>query len=159
MRGLSLTQPWAQLVAIGAKRIETRSWSTKYRGAIAIHAARRAGHAEISAAQHPAFVDKLRAAGYVLEGPVICREWNVPRGVVVAVAQLVDVVRVEDLEAKPIDVYEGAFGNYESGRWAFMLDAVRPLKRPLPVRGMQGLWPLPDQLACRLARQVEERAR
>lgn len=28
---LIFTQPWATLVAIGAKRIETRSWSTTYR--------------------------------------------------------------------------------------------------------------------------------
>ena len=32
VKALTLTQPWATLVAIGAKRIETRSWSTRYRG-------------------------------------------------------------------------------------------------------------------------------
>src|SRR5581483_12167599 len=35
---LTLTQPWATLVAIGAKQIETRSWPTKYRGPLLIHA-------------------------------------------------------------------------------------------------------------------------
>src|SRR5690348_17556570 len=40
MKALTLTQPWASLVAIGAKRIETRSWSTSYRGPLAIHAAK-----------------------------------------------------------------------------------------------------------------------
>ena len=39
---LTLTQPWATLVAIGAKKIETRSWSASYRGPLAIHAAARA---------------------------------------------------------------------------------------------------------------------
>jgi hypothetical protein len=43
MKGLTLTQPWATLIAIGAKRIETRSWSTSYRGPIAIHAAKGLG--------------------------------------------------------------------------------------------------------------------
>jgi activating signal cointegrator 1 len=38
---LTLWQPWASLVALGVKTIETRSWSTKYRGPIAIHAAAR----------------------------------------------------------------------------------------------------------------------
>src|SRR3954451_22243677 len=37
---LTLTQPWATLVAIGAKQIETRSWGTSYRGWLAIHAAK-----------------------------------------------------------------------------------------------------------------------
>lgn len=37
-RALTLHQPWAQLVALGVKTIETRSWSTSYRGPLAIHA-------------------------------------------------------------------------------------------------------------------------
>jgi hypothetical protein len=32
MRALSLTQPWANMVAQGTKTIETRRWSTVYRG-------------------------------------------------------------------------------------------------------------------------------
>jgi pimeloyl-ACP methyl ester carboxylesterase len=39
VKALSLRQPWATLVAIRAKKIETRSWSTAYRGMLAIHAA------------------------------------------------------------------------------------------------------------------------
>jgi len=40
MKALTLTQPWATLIACGAKRIETRSWATDFRGRIAIHAAK-----------------------------------------------------------------------------------------------------------------------
>lgn len=39
MKVLTLHQPWASLVAHGVKSIETRSWSTKHRGPLAIHAA------------------------------------------------------------------------------------------------------------------------
>lgn len=39
MKALTLWQPWASLVALGVKTIETRSWSTGYRGPLAIHAA------------------------------------------------------------------------------------------------------------------------
>ena len=35
---ISLWEPWATLMAIGAKRIETRSWRTPYRGWLAIQA-------------------------------------------------------------------------------------------------------------------------
>jgi hypothetical protein len=38
MKAISLLQPWATLVAIGAKHFETRSWSTAFRGPLAIHA-------------------------------------------------------------------------------------------------------------------------
>ena len=40
MKALSLTQPWASLVVIGAKCYETRSWATNYRGPLAIHASK-----------------------------------------------------------------------------------------------------------------------
>ena len=40
MRALTITQPWASLVMSGDKRVETRSWSTTYRGPLAIHAAK-----------------------------------------------------------------------------------------------------------------------
>lgn len=39
MKAITLWQPWASLVATGAKIIETRSWGTRHRGPIAIHAA------------------------------------------------------------------------------------------------------------------------
>lgn len=38
MKTLTLHQPWASLIAMGVKKIETRSWGTKYRGPLAIHA-------------------------------------------------------------------------------------------------------------------------
>jgi hypothetical protein len=41
MKVLTFTQPWATLVAIGAKRIETRSWYTNYRGPLAFTRRRR----------------------------------------------------------------------------------------------------------------------
>lgn len=41
MKAITIWQPWASLLAIGAKRYETRNWETKYRGPIAIHAAKK----------------------------------------------------------------------------------------------------------------------
>lgn len=39
MKALSIWEPWASLIACGTKRIETRSWSTEYRGPLLICAA------------------------------------------------------------------------------------------------------------------------
>lgn len=36
MKALSLKQPWANLITEGKKTIETRKWSTKYRGDLVI---------------------------------------------------------------------------------------------------------------------------
>lgn len=41
MKAITIWQPWASLLAHGMKQYETRSWATKYRGPIAIHAAKR----------------------------------------------------------------------------------------------------------------------
>jgi hypothetical protein len=46
MKMLTLHQPWASLIAVGAKTIETRPWSTDYRGPLA-----RARHGPDHAAQ------------------------------------------------------------------------------------------------------------
>lgn len=36
MRALSVKQPWANLIASGCKTIETRTWTTRYRGLLLI---------------------------------------------------------------------------------------------------------------------------
>jgi hypothetical protein len=41
MKALSVRQPWADCIAEGEKTIEVRSWQTKHRGVIAIHASSR----------------------------------------------------------------------------------------------------------------------
>lgn len=38
MKALTIKQPWASLIAHGVKDIENRTWKTKYRGRIYIHA-------------------------------------------------------------------------------------------------------------------------
>ncbi len=40
MKALSVKQPWANMIAAGKKTIETRTWSTKYRGPLLIVSSR-----------------------------------------------------------------------------------------------------------------------
>lgn len=39
MKVITIWQPWASLIVLGHKKIETRGWATKYRGPLLIHAA------------------------------------------------------------------------------------------------------------------------
>lgn len=101
MKALTLTQPWATLVAIGAKRIETRSWSTPYCGdVLLIHAATglgpvggKKGLIEQCARRHflPALdavmPEHLRGIG----SPASIAE-RLPLGAIVAVCTLIDCV-------------------------------------------------------------------
>ena len=41
MKALSIRQPWAWLIVNGYKNIENRSWNTKFRGPVLIHASSR----------------------------------------------------------------------------------------------------------------------
>lgn len=41
MKALSIKQPWASLIACGIKDVENRTWSTKFRGRIYIHASQK----------------------------------------------------------------------------------------------------------------------
>lgn len=107
MRALTLHQPWASLVAAGVKQIETRSWSTSYRGPLAIHAGKKRIHfggityLKGTIFDRPQVVDRrtLRLpSGVEVPHPDI-DDW--PKGAVVATAELVDVVPVNAWRADP----------------------------------------------------------
>jgi hypothetical protein len=52
MKTLSIRQPWAWLIVNGHKDIENRSWATKFRGPVLIHAAKGMTGAEYNDAYH-----------------------------------------------------------------------------------------------------------
>lgn len=125
MKALSLHQPWASLVAVGAKRVETRSWRTHHRGRVAIHAARFPGLLHL--AREEPFAAALRGI-------------ELPLGVVLATARLVDCVPTVCGLSRSLTAVEHAFGDYSEGRWAWLLEDVEPLATPVPARGYPGLW-------------------
>lgn len=158
MKALTLTQPRATLVAIRAKRIETRSWQTRYRGPLAIHAG--AGLGPVGGEKGlrtlcitQPFFAALRdfmvqhESGYSLSDAL-------PRGAIVATCELAGVVRTEDLtfDGRWARLREGgiqewiltdqerAFGNYTPGRFAWLLANVQALPEPIPAKGALGLW-------------------
>jgi hypothetical protein len=132
MKALTLTQPWSTLVALGVKNIETRSWSTPYRGRLAIHAAKGfPPDARLICRREP-FKRVLMAAG--IESLA-----DLPLGVLLATVQLVDCVPTGKVRSR-LSSEEYAFGDYSAGRWAWLLDDVQPLSEPVPACGALGLW-------------------
>lgn len=176
MKALTLWQPWASLVAHRIKTIETRSWSTNYRGPLAIHAAQRPPVVGASVAVRGWSVGhhRLRYHDHVDEGYTLSRlgeetTCRLPLGVVLATAELVDVIpmahageegaiRTLDIdgdgslwivEADPGELEEQdwrevtdqrPFGDYTPGRFAWLLEHIEPLAEPVPARGRQQLW-------------------
>jgi hypothetical protein len=149
MKALSLTQPWATLVALGAKRIETRSWCTSYRGPLAIHASKRMPKAASSLCWEAPFRSVLETGGYTAGSVAATNPFGLPLGAVIAVAILADVqcITSENWPAEP----EYVFGDYTAGRFAWILGHVQRLSEPIPVKGRLGLWewmPLDNVMKC-----------
>lgn len=156
MKALSLTQPWATLVAIGAKKIETRSWSTTYRGRIAIHAAKALAGMRVADFVKLCSSEPFRSA-LGSDGDLLVR------GAVVATAFLKGVRNIQprvdgDLDPADLTDEERAFGNYTTGRYAFIFDNVRAIPAPIPAKGALGLWEWDGIGVCRLCRCSESDA-
>lgn len=179
MRALSLTQPWASLVAMRAKIFETRSWSTGYRGPLAIHAAKglssvggKRGVVAICMTDpfhRPFLAESLRRRAVDdTDDPVSWREL-LPLGALVGTCVLVDVVSTTSAKSMlDVGIMNGvdldgrareelAFGDFSPGRFAWILEHAAPLEEPIAVNGALGLWEAPDEPQLELAlRQLEE---
>lgn len=132
MKAITIWQPWASLIAIGAKRIETRSWPAKYRGPLAIHAAVRPWK------QNPKD-ETDRSIGLTLwETGLYHEAKDLPYGAVIATCRLVDCMYIT--MKHHIEEPERSFGDYTIGRYAWILECIRQLEKPVPVKGRQGLW-------------------
>lgn len=108
MKCLSIRLPWAEMVRRGEKTIETRTWSTDYRGELFLHASR---------SPDP-------------RGPSI---FGLPnrceiRGCIFAVTELVDCrpMIANDVQA--------AMCAYHPDLWAWIFEDIRSIK-PIPIRG------------------------
>lgn len=152
MKTLTLTQPWASLVAVGAKHIETRSWRTAYRGPLAIHAAKGfPGEAK-------RFCEALlvqQSLLWTIRSDIKTlpeRIAELPTGCVIATCDLMDCKEIlKDMPPCLPTFYQGRymvpppapelhFGNYEAGRYGWLLENAKMLPEPIPAKGALSLW-------------------
>lgn len=135
MRAITICQPYASLIANPphVKRIENRTWPTRYRGDIAIHA----GKSTLW----------IRTWSGAMPRPM-------PFGAIVAVARLYDCLELASaLEA--IARGEGGAAHAElliqsdhaGGPFCWMFDMIRPLAEPVYCPGAQGMWFVPPRLS------------
>lgn len=155
MNVISLSPPYGSLIALLLKRIETRSWMTRYRGPLAIHQTQAPGPKGTTEA---ALWDLCLSEPFksALASKGVLSPAQLPRGKIVAVVTLHDC-RPTTEEAAPHKLgwsgyvgdrlaywdlceRERAFGDYSPHRWAWLLADVRPLAEPIAARGMPGLW-------------------
>lgn len=141
LRALTVKQPWAACIAAGAKTVENRTWATKYRGSLAIHAG--------SASDRNAFTGIDIDSDLVMHA-VTTAEHVSPdllRGArFVAVAHLSGCHRAAGCCAP--------WGESGPDVWHWVLDRVQVLAQPVPARGWLGLWRVPEPAAEQVLAQI-----
>ena len=126
MKALSIRQPWVELILAGRKTIELRTWHTKYRGKIAIHAAQK--------------MNTQHCKTYDLDPD------SLVRGALAGTVELVEIIKLDetqyealrDSHLSPKDWPGGLYG------WKFM-QPIR-LEQPIVMNGKQGLFTVADDL-------------
>lgn len=141
MKALPLWQPWATLVALGAKRIETRSWPAPrwiLGERIAIHATMTEAHLWVCA--EAPFSVYVRAPELL------------PLGAIIATVIVDGCYEITAASARALEdrcAHERAFGDYTPGRFAWVLRDVEPVAPIVPFTGRQGIFDVPDELLGR----------
>lgn len=166
MHGLSLSQPYATLMALGEKRFETRGWSPPrdlIGQLVAIHSSKKYPEENMRMVRED-------APFYMLMGKHGLVDAELPLGQVVAVGRLMECYTVHNLNTgtgsvmrsqsrtnivKPIPYgTERELGDYSDNRRVWEFSGVVPLKEPLHARGNIGCWALSSALQEEIARQL-----
>lgn len=142
MKVLSLLQPWATLLVRGDKLVETRSWPTKYRGPVFIHASgalnKRYKDSEFTPAMQslePVFKDFIKPD-------------KLPFGRIIGMVEIVTNVRTEELKPILTD-QEIAFGDYSTGQWAWQCtNPVEFRAKNIFLKGQLGVRDCPISTNC-----------
>ena len=116
-----------------SKKHETRSWQTGHRGDLVICAAKRKMTRDD--------LDTL----YTLVEPPDSENYEIPYGCALCIVELFDCIPSSAFHGAtplPLGPREAVLGNYELGRWIWITRNLRPLSRPVPIVGHQGIWNL-----------------
>lgn len=141
IRALTVLQPYAWAITVGVKPVENRTRRTKYRGLLAIHAGKRVMREGLG---DPRILEAIADRDFEIN------EATSRLGCVVAVADLTgchDATYTAGCSCSPWAA---------SYSWHWELSDVRPLREPVPCRGMLGLWRLPLNVEAKVRRQLEE---
>lgn len=120
MKALSIRQPWAWLIVNGHKKVENRTWRTKFRGEFLVHAAGKMTQNEY----YKAFATAQRV------GVQIPHESDLEFGGIVGIANMID--------CRPVDP-KGEDDPFFFGPYGFIIDRALPLPF-CPVLGKLGFF-------------------
>ena len=123
MKVLTVKQPWATLIIQGDKRFEFRSWQTKYRGELLIHAGKS--------------IDKEAVKRLRKYLPI-----ELPTGKILGKVKLVDCIKMtpefkETLLEENKDIYTKS--SFEE-KYGWQIAEVKAFNKPIEAKGHLSLW-------------------
>ena len=128
MKVLTIKEPFATLIKNEVKKIETRSWKTKYRGELYIQAS----------------IAKIDKKVYERKELVkLFENLEMGNGYILCKCNLVDCIEMTEefiKNMKDNNYQEYICGQYEVGRYAWVLDDIQVLDKPIKVKGQLGIW-------------------
>lgn len=130
MRILSIKQPWATLIVLGHKPVENRTWSTRYRGPLLIHAS-------LKLDPDPKGINLLDQWG----GGVTVKD--LPTGQIIGIAELYDVT---DNSNSTLQL--GPTSDWFSGPYGWWLRDARQFEIGIPCKGQLGIPLCPAHIAA-----------
>ena len=147
MKCLSIMEPFATLIAMNEKKIETRSWKTNYRGKLAIHASKNINKDSKQYCLKNDYI-KILKDKYVIINENNKVQYNFDFGHIIATCDLIDCVQMKELHEDYAIIENGMkvigneleFGGYEPGRYAWILDNIKMLDKPIEAKGQLGIW-------------------
>ncbi len=157
IRALTVRQPWAHMITYCGKSIENRSWPTRYRGMLAVHAGARSGwdsDGQDSPLVQQAWSAWANSAPALADGtiPLSRNTTSVTFSAVIAVARITGCHRAIGAAACSCSPWS------QADQWHWELSNVRALDSPVPCRGSLGLWRLPEDAQTAVRDQFNDSA-
>lgn len=124
MKVITIKQPFATLIAEGIKEYEFRTWRTKYRGDILIHAGKGVNKKALKKYEH--------------------LNLEYPSGCIIAKVTLTDCIKIDEdarsmLKDKNPLVYSSVINDHEWDGYGFKMENPQKIK-PIPINGKLSLW-------------------
>jgi hypothetical protein len=121
---LSLQQPWVYAVLHLGKDVENRTWRSRFRGRVILHASKTLDRAG---------VQYLREAGFAVPGDLLLGAY---------------VGEVTITECRPV---AACSSRWAFGPWCYLLERPVVYPAPIPGRGQLGFYRVPEEVAGQLA--------
>ncbi len=145
MKCISLWQPWATLFVTGAKKIETRSWATRYKGWIAIHAAKKWDAELRGICYQPPFLEAIyKGDRELFKSKTV--DQLLPFGAIIGAVKLDSSFQVDVMRSNVPEGDELHFGDYTPGRYMWKASDFIELSEPIAYKGSQGMFDIPNEI-------------